>query len=130
MGVERGSVGVGRSVAAVCMPWSVLRGERGGRRRLAAVMVMERLAHFVSKSLEGGEAPAPPDPGAGDVDDVDVDITALEEAPASAAKRPRNWLLSPEPACKREAPLDDDDEHRHGESLKPSSVLQSVSSKF
>lgn len=86
------------------------------RRGVAAVMVMERLAHFVSKSLEGGEAPAPPpEPGdQDDADDVDVDITELEQAPAP--KRPRNWLLSPEPACKREATHDDDDDHsRHGE---------------
>lgn len=76
-------------------------------------MVMERLAHFVSKSLEGGEAPAPPpEPDADDADDVDVDITELEEAPAP--KRPRNWLLSPVPACKREAAQEDDDDHRHG----------------
>lgn len=76
-------------------------------------MVMERLADFVSKSLEGGEAPAPP-PEPGDTDDVDeeVDITALEEK-APPPKRPRNWLLSPVPVqhYKRE---EDDDDHKHG----------------
>ncbi|KAF9801548.1 hypothetical protein SFRURICE_015042 [Spodoptera frugiperda] len=79
-------------------------------------MVMERLADFVSKSLEGGEAPAPPpEPGdADDADDVEVDITELEDK-APPPKRPRNWLLSPVPAhhCKREQPPDDDDDHRH-----------------
>lgn len=80
-------------------------------------MVMERLADFVSKSLEGGEAPAPPpEPGdTDDADDVEVDITELEDK-APPPKRPRNWLLSPVPAhhCKREATHDDDDDHRHG----------------
>lgn len=86
-------------------------------------MVMERLADFVSKSLEGGEAPAPPpEPGdADDADDVEVDITELEDK-APPPKRPRNWLLSPVPAhhCKREQPPDDDDDHRHGELLSHS----------
>ncbi|XP_041975778.1 short stature homeobox protein 2-like [Aricia agestis] len=77
-------------------------------------MVMERLADFVSKSLEGGEAPAPPpEPGEVDEAEEDVDITALEVPPP--AKRPRNWLLSPLPHCKRE---DDDDEHKHDISEK------------
>nr|XP_026497882.1 short stature homeobox protein 2-like [Vanessa tameamea] len=75
-------------------------------------MVMERLADFVSKSLEGGEAPAPP-PEPGDSDDIDeeVDITALEEK-APPAKRPRNWLVSPVPLqnYKRE---EDDEDHKH-----------------
>lgn len=89
-----------------------------GRARVrvfGAVMVMERLADFVSKSLEGGEAPAPP-PEPGDPEDADeeVDITALEEK-APPAKRPRNWLVSPVPArhCKREN-VDDDEEHKQG----------------
>lgn len=76
-------------------------------------MVMERLADFVSKSLEGGEAPAtPPEPGDHDDVDEEVDITALEEK-APPAKRPRNWLLSPVPVqnYKRE---EDDDDHKHG----------------
>lgn len=80
-------------------------------------MVMERLADFVSKSLEGAEAPAaPPEPGEPeDADDVEVDITDLEEK-LPPAKRPRNWLLSPMPAhhCKRESINDDDEEHRRG----------------
>lgn len=86
------------------------------RRDHAAVMVMERLADFVSKSLEGGEAPAPPpEPGDDDADE-EVDITALEDK-APPAKRPRNWLLSPPPhppppACKRDP--DDDDDNKHG----------------
>ncbi|OWR52216.1 short stature homeobox protein 2-like [Danaus plexippus] len=75
-------------------------------------MVMERLADFVSKSLEGGEAPAPP-PEPGDHEDMDeeVDITALEDK-APPAKRPRNWLVSPLPVqnYKRD---DDDDDHKH-----------------
>ncbi|KAM3967546.1 LOW QUALITY PROTEIN: short stature homeobox protein 2 [Aphomia sociella] len=79
-------------------------------------MVMERLADFVSKSLEGGEAPAPPpEPGEpDDVDDVEVDITALEEK-APPAKKPRNWLVSPVPVqhCKRESATDDDDDNKH-----------------
>ncbi|KAJ8736195.1 hypothetical protein PYW08_006851 [Mythimna loreyi] len=106
MWLKCGSVGVGRSGAAV---WSVSVGERAAPR-VAAVMVMERLAHFVSSSLEGGEAPAPPPEPDDSADEVDVDITELEDAPP--AKRPRNWLLSPAPACKREA-HDDDDDHRH-----------------
>lgn len=94
--------------------------------RVLVVMVMERLADFVSKSLEGGEAPAPPpEPGEpatddGDDDlDVEVDITALEEQ-APATKRPRNWLVSPLPVgqCKKESPHDDDDEHKHGKETK------------
>ncbi|CAH2050639.1 unnamed protein product, partial [Iphiclides podalirius] len=85
---------------------------RARRRVLGAVMVMERLADFVSKSLEGGEAPTPP-PEPGEAADEEVDITALEERPPPA-KRPRNWLISPVPArnCKKEA--DEDDEPRHG----------------
>lgn len=92
-------------------------------RVLAAVMVMERLADFVSKSLEGGEAPAPPpEPGEHTIDDVDdeldveVDITALEEK-TPPSKRPRNWLVSPLPVghCKRETSHDDDDDHKHGQ---------------
>lgn len=79
-------------------------------------MVMERLADFVSKSLEGGEVPAPPsEPGdSEDADDVEVDITDLEDKPPPA-KRPRNWLLSPVPvqSYKRES-NDDDDDHKHG----------------
>ncbi|XP_068626501.1 short stature homeobox protein 2-like [Battus philenor] len=73
-------------------------------------MVMERLADFVSKSLEGGEVPTPP-PEPGEPDE-EVDITALEEK-APPAKRPRNWLISPLPVrnCKRET--DDDEETRH-----------------
>ncbi|CAK1602247.1 unnamed protein product [Parnassius mnemosyne] len=74
-------------------------------------MVMERLADFVSKSLEGGEAPTPPpEPGEPDGDE-EVDITALEEK-SPPAKRPRNWLISPVPSrnCKKEA--DDEDEPR------------------
>ncbi|KAG6450524.1 hypothetical protein O3G_MSEX006637 [Manduca sexta] len=77
---------------------------------------MERLADFVSKSLEGGEAPAPPpEPGEPeDADDVEVDITDLEDK-APPAKRPRNWLLSPVPVqhYKRESANDDDDDHKH-----------------
>lgn len=76
-------------------------------------MVMERLADFVSKSLEGGAAPTPPpEPGEPDADE-EVDITALEEK-APPAKRPRNWLISPLPlrTCKKET--DDDDDARHG----------------
>ncbi|XP_039755931.1 short stature homeobox protein 2-like [Pararge aegeria] len=74
-------------------------------------MVMERLADFVSKSLEGGDAPAPPpEPGEQDDVDEDVDITALEEK-APPAKRPRNWLVSPVPQnYKRD---DDDDDNKH-----------------
>ncbi|XP_028158806.1 short stature homeobox protein 2-like [Ostrinia furnacalis] len=78
-------------------------------------MVMERLADFVSKSLEGGEAPAPPpEPGEDDGDDVEVDITALEEK-LPPAKKPRNWLVSPVPSqqCKRELTIDDDDDSKH-----------------
>lgn len=86
----------------------------------SAVMVMERLADFVSKSLEGGEAPEPPpEPGelstSADEDlDVEVDITALEEKPPPT-KRPRNWLVSPLPVdrCKREG-NDDEDEQKNG----------------
>lgn len=80
-------------------------------------MVMERLADFVSKSLEGGEAPAPPpEPGEDDADDVEVDITALEDK-LPPAKKPRNWLVSPVPSqqCKRELSIDDDDDGKHGE---------------
>ncbi|XP_049875535.1 short stature homeobox protein 2-like [Pectinophora gossypiella] len=77
-------------------------------------MVMERLADFVSKSLEGGEAPAPPPEPGEDEADEEVDITALEDRPPPA-KKPRNWLLSPEPAhCKKEAD-DDDDKHESGD---------------
>ncbi|KPJ08675.1 Short stature homeobox protein 2 [Papilio machaon] len=75
-------------------------------------MVMERLADFVSKSLEGGAAPTPPpEPGEPDVDE-EVDITALEDK-APPPKRPRNWLISPLPlrTCKKET--DDDDDARH-----------------
>lgn len=82
-------------------------------------MVMERLADFVSKSLEGGEAPAPPpEPGEpDDADDVEVDITALEDK-VPPAKKPRNWLVSPVPSqCKRELTIDDDDESKHGENF-------------
>ncbi|KAL0850993.1 hypothetical protein ABMA28_006886 [Loxostege sticticalis] len=78
-------------------------------------MVMERLADFVSKSLEGGEAPAPPpEPGEDDADDVEVDITALEDK-LPPAKKPRNWLVSPVPSqqCKRELSIDDDDDGKH-----------------
>ncbi|XP_013175770.1 PREDICTED: short stature homeobox protein 2-like [Papilio xuthus] len=80
-------------------------------------MVMERLADFVSKSLEGGSAPTPPpEPGEPDVDE-EVDITALEDK-APPAKRPRNWLISPLPlrTCKKET--DDDDDARHDNSDK------------
>lgn len=97
------------------LQYSVDRGECTGAREPAAVMVMERLADFVSKSLEGGEAPAPPpEPGEPEDADEEVDITALEEK-APPPKRPRNWLLSPVPAqhCKREN--DEDDEQKHGE---------------
>ncbi|KAJ0182398.1 hypothetical protein K1T71_001767 [Dendrolimus kikuchii] len=77
---------------------------------------MERLADFVSKSLEGGEAPAPPpEPGdPEDPDDVEVDITELEEK-TPPVKRPRNWLLSPVPLqhCKRETVHDEDDDHKN-----------------
>ncbi|CAK1540173.1 unnamed protein product [Leptosia nina] len=74
-------------------------------------MVMERLADFVSKSLEGGEAPAPPQEVDYDDGDEEVDITALEDK-EPPAKRPRNWLVSPLPAqhYKRE---DDDDDSKH-----------------
>ncbi|KAL4716876.1 hypothetical protein ACJJTC_012687 [Scirpophaga incertulas] len=79
-------------------------------------MVMERLADFVSKSLEGGEAPEPPpEPGEQeDTDDVEVDITALEDK-APLAKKPRNWLVSPVPSqqCKRELAIDDDEDNKH-----------------
>ncbi|VVD05189.1 unnamed protein product [Leptidea sinapis] len=91
-------------------------------------MVMERLADFVSKSLEGGEAPTPPTDG-GDVDDVDeeVDITALEEK-APPVKRPRNWLVSPVPVqhYRRE---DDDDDHKHDLSDKSNGSISNGGSK-
>ncbi|XP_034832616.1 short stature homeobox protein 2 [Maniola hyperantus] len=90
-------------------------------------MVMERLADFVSKSLEGGDAPAPP-PEPGEADDVDeeVDITALEEK-APPAKRPRNWLVSPVPVqnYKRE---EDDDDHKHDPTDKSNGTVNSNSS--
>lgn len=97
---------------------------RSGARepRVPAVMLMERLADFVSKSLEGGEIPAPPfEPDPDETDDVEVDITELDEK-QPPAKRPRNWLLSPVPVqqCKRET--DDDDDHRHGKCFRPSHV--------
>lgn len=101
-------------------------GARG--RVLAAVMVMERLADFVSKSLEGGEAPAPPPEPGDDEADEDVDITALEDKPPPA-KRPRNWLLSPVPAqnCKRET---DDDDDKHGQCLVQMSNTHFVATRL
>lgn len=107
-------VGVRTAFAAVCSPRSVASDGRA-LGRVLAVMVMERLADFVSKSLEGGEAPAPPpEPGDAEDPDEEVDITALEEK-APPVKRPRNWLLSPVPvqSCKREA--DDEDGTKLGE---------------
>ncbi|XP_013134626.1 PREDICTED: short stature homeobox protein 2-like [Papilio polytes] len=86
-------------------------------------MVMERLADFVSKSLEGGAAPTPPpEPGEPDADE-EVDITALEEK-APPAKRPRNWLISPLPlrTCKKETDDDDDARHDHTDKSPNGSV--------
>ncbi|XP_045490100.1 short stature homeobox protein 2 [Pieris rapae] len=89
-------------------------------------MVMERLADFVSKSLEGGEAPAPRDVDYDDGDE-EVDITALEEK-APPAKRPRNWLVSPLPAqhYKRE---EDDDENKHDITEKSNCGVGNVGGK-
>lgn len=88
-------------------------------------MVMERLADFVSKSLERGDAPAPPpEPGEPDDADEEVDITALEDK-APPAKRPRNWLVSPLPAqtYKRE---DDDEDHKNGERSRWFCIVQTT----
>lgn len=106
-------------------------GVAARRRDLAAVMVMERLADFVSKSLEGGEAPAPPPEPGDDEADEEVDITALEDK-APPAKRPRNWLLSPPPhppppACKRDP--DDDDDSKHGNLLNLPTIFTKLLSK-